>query len=217
MSNKKSLKLTFTWILILFTGLALPACGDEDNAKNPVGGPGSLEGQATDELRTDLPYLREEEKLARDVYRTLYGVWNNKVFTNIADSEQSHTDQVRDLLAALVLPDPVTDDSVGVFVDASLQALYNQLVEAGRASELDALQVGAQIEDLDIADLRTIATHTDLKEALAVYSLLECGSRNHLRSFVEQIEAAGGTFTPVHLSQADTDAILSGAREQCGQ
>jgi hypothetical protein len=40
-----------------------------------------------------LLYMREEEKLAHDVYVFLYSVWNQKVFNNIAKSEQTHPSQ----------------------------------------------------------------------------------------------------------------------------
>ena len=45
-----------------------------------------------------LLYMREEEKLARDVYLTLYDQWNINIFKNIAASEQTHTDAVKILL-----------------------------------------------------------------------------------------------------------------------
>lgn len=37
-------------------------------------------------------YMREEEKLARDVYEFLYAKWNVNTFGNIRRSEQTHMD-----------------------------------------------------------------------------------------------------------------------------
>ncbi|MCP4143444.1 MAG: DUF2202 domain-containing protein [Chloroflexi bacterium] len=45
-----------------------------------------------------LAFMREEEKLARDVYLTLYEQWELRPFSNIAESEQKHTDAVKNLL-----------------------------------------------------------------------------------------------------------------------
>ncbi len=53
-----------------------------------------------------LLYMREEEKLAHDVYVTLYGIWGTPVFQNIANSEQTHTEAVKNLLDIYGLEDP---------------------------------------------------------------------------------------------------------------
>jgi hypothetical protein len=71
--------------------------------------------------KTSLIYMREEEKLARDVYLELYDIWGQQIFSNIASSEQSHTDAVKTLLERYDIPDPVTDDVRGVFASPVLQ------------------------------------------------------------------------------------------------
>ncbi len=55
----------------------------------------------------DLVYLREEEKLARDVYLHLYNTWGQWIFENIAASEQQHMDAVKTLLDRYGIHDPV--------------------------------------------------------------------------------------------------------------
>ncbi len=208
--------MTGTAMAMVGVALMLSGCDGVTGTSVGVGAPGSLEGLASEALQADLPYLRQEEKLARDVYRTLGESWGTPAMANIANSEQTHTDLVRDLLAALVIPDPVLDDAVGVLAEPALAALYADLVATGRTSEVEALRVGATIEDLDIADLRAMAARTDLPEALAVYSALECGSRNHLRSYVALLAAADATWAPTHLTQAEVDAIVGSPREKCG-
>lgn len=99
-----------------------------------------------------LTYVREEEKLARDVYLFLYDMWGLQVFQNIADSEQTHTDAVKTLLDAYGLTDPAAATQPGEFVNPDLQALYNQLTAQGSLSLADALKVGAAIEEIDILD-----------------------------------------------------------------
>jgi hypothetical protein len=131
----------------ILIGATLAACGAGDG-----GLPGPT-GPATPELAADLQFLREEEKLARDVYLTLYDAWQLAPHQNIAESEQTHTDRVLDLLVALDLPDPVVDDTVGVFVNPQLAGLYVELVATGRRTEVASLEVGATIEDLDLRDI----------------------------------------------------------------
>ena len=97
-----------------------------------------------------LAFMREEEKLARDVYLTLYEKWNMPVFQNIAGSESTHMDAVLTLLERYSLDDPSAEKAVGEFTNPDLQALYDQLVNLGSQSLADALKVGAAIEEIDI-------------------------------------------------------------------
>ena len=201
------------WILVPMLSLAMPfvACDSDDDAS---GGSDETTTEAT--LAEDLQFLREEEKLARDVYITLYSEWGVRVFDNISDSEQTHTDQVRDLLLARDLTDPVVDDTVGLFVNETLGLLYLDLVAQGELSEIDALIVGATIEYLDIQDIAEMAARTEDPEVLGLYEGLMCGSRNHLRAFYSQLEMRDTDYSPQFISQEDFDAIVSSDRENCG-
>jgi hypothetical protein len=77
----------------------------------------------------------------------------DKIFLNISDSEQQHTDAVLGLIEKYNLPDPAADTPMGEFDNLVLQGLYDLLTAQGTASLIDALIVGATIEDLDINDL----------------------------------------------------------------
>lgn len=158
--------------------------------------------------------MREEEKLARDVYRNLGEKWNLRILINIADSEQTHTDSVAVLLNRYSLDDPVKDDSIGVFSSSVISDLYENLVTRGEASSLDALIVGATIEDLDIYDLTELLPETDNEDIITVYNNLQKGSRNHLRAFVDQIERNGGSYHPQYISQQEFDSIISSEQEK---
>jgi hypothetical protein len=167
----------------------------------------------SEEEVTRLLFVREEEKLARDVYITLGERWGLPIFANIAQSEQRHMDAVGQLIDKYGLEDPVTDDTVGVFSNPELQKLYDGLVgdgildlaflnldleiQGGAASAVAALKVGAFIEEFDILDLRAALAETTHGDIESVYDNLLRGSRNHLRSFVGQIEATGESYEPV--------------------
>ena len=157
-----------------------------------------------------LLWMREEEKLARDVYLALDELWNLRVFSNIARSEQTHMDALETLLDRYGLEDPAAGNPAGVFTDPAIQGLYDELVARGRTSPVEALMVGATIEDLDIVDLRERAT--DVPDIAAVYANLEQGSGNHLRAFVTNLERRGATYEPAYLTQDDFDAIVSAPR-----
>ena len=168
----------------------------------------------TDEEKQDLLYMREEEKLARDVYQTLYEKWNMPIFTNIAQSEQTHTEAVLNLINKYNLTDPVTNDAIGEFQNEELQNLYDQLTQTGLTSETEALKVGVAIEELDIKDLADAIARTDNADIALVYENLQRGSRNHLRSFNKQLVARGVTYVPTSISTDEYERITSGSTER---
>lgn len=143
----------------------------------------------TAEEAKTLAFMREEEKLARDVYRQLAEKWNLTVFRNIAEAEEQHFQTIGAVLAKYNLPDPAQKDA-GVFSDASLTALYAELMTKGMASANDALEVGVMIEKADIADLEE-AIQAAVKPTLKrLYTNLMNASFNHLEAFETNLESA---------------------------
>lgn len=168
----------------------------------------------SDEEASSLIFMREEEKLAFDVYAAMAAKWGTPIFVNIGASEQAHMDAVKLLLTRYGMPDPAAALQLGQFVNPSLQALYAALVSAGSTSLVGALSVGAEIEDVDIRDLRAISKNVDNADLLLVYANLEKGSRNHLRSFHDQLQQQRATYTPKYITQAEYDAIVNSPREK---
>ncbi len=158
--------------------------------------------------------MREEEKLARDVYTTLGNIWGKRVFLNISASEQTHTEAIKVLLTRYDIKDPVTDDTVGVFTSKDMQELYNTLTTNGKVSLTDALIVGATIEDLDIRDLENLKKETTKEDILITYNNLQKGSRNHMRAFVKNIQASGGSYIPQYISQSEYNEIIAASQER---
>ena len=156
----------------------------------------------------DLLYMREEEKLARDVYLTLYRRWRLPVFRNIARSEQRHMDIMEVLIRKYGLKDPAKNQ-IGVFSNSHLQSLYNKLVAQGEKSLIDALKVGALIEELDITDLKRAMAETDNQDIKIAYANLMKGSRNHLRAFTRILRRWGYRYTPQYLSEEEYQKIIS--------
>jgi len=163
----------------------------------------------SDEEAASLLYMREEEKLARDVYNALYTVWGQPTFQNIAASEQAHIDEVKQLLDRYGLSDPAL--APGQFADASLQTLYDQLVSQGSVSLADALKVGAAIEEIDIQDLQNRLTQTDNADIQWVYNNLMSGSYNHLNAFTGVLlQTTGETYQPQYISADVYQSIVTG-------
>jgi hypothetical protein len=110
--------------------------------------------------KADLTFSREEEKLAHDVYLYAYEKYNDALFLNISNSEQSHTNSVLGVMKMYGIPDPVGSNGIGIFTDNTLQAIYNELTIKVDSSLTHALEVGAHIEDMDIQDLKDIKSRT---------------------------------------------------------
>jgi hypothetical protein len=176
--------------------LLLSACGGSDDAEVPQTGDAALLNVSSSgttsvnynlwDLIDTLPYeflsdaelealslMREEEKLARDVYLYLYAAWDVPIFLNISDAEQTHTDAVLRLIQKYDLPDPAQDGLPGVFSDPVLQGLYDVLTAQGTTSLIDAYFVGATIEDLDIYDIKRLLLEIDNQDIIVVFENLE--------------------------------------------
>ena len=164
-----------------------------------------------------LIFMREEEKLAHDVYVTFYQQYGLAIFNNIANSEATHMAALKTLLDRYGLVDPVAGHGVGEFENADLQALYTQLIAQGRPALSAALKVGAAIEEIDIRDLKTrsaTTTHSDIK---TVYNNLLNGSYNHLRSFVSTLKTqTGEVYQPQYLDAATYQSIIGGTNGRRG-
>ena len=151
----------------------------------------------TEAEQNDLQFMREEEKLSRDVYNHLFEIWGSPLFSSIAISEQRHMDAVLNLLNKYTISDPAAGNAAGVFTSEPLQLLYDQLVAEGEVSEIAAIQVGITIEETDIADLEAAISATTMSDIARVYSNLLKGSRNHLSAFINNLEALGGNSNSV--------------------
>lgn len=127
-------------------------------------------------------YMREEEKLAMDVYTALYQKWELSIFSNIAESEERHFDAIGTLIARYGLDDPAQSEP-GIFSNQEIQDLYDGFIAEGIGSIGSALDVGVAIENKDIEDLRNAISATDNPDILSVYGNLLNGSYNHLAAF----------------------------------
>ncbi|WP_178985539.1 DUF2202 domain-containing protein [Winogradskyella helgolandensis] len=133
-----------------------------------------------------MKYMVEEEKVARDVYYYLDGLWNARVFSNIKQSEERHMQVIKSLLDAYNITYKLSEKQ-GIFYNIELQKLYDELIEKGKKSLYDAFEVGKQIELTDIADLEDAIEKTEDDYIKQVYNNLLAASQNHLKAFNRQL------------------------------
>ena len=159
-----------------------------------------------------MTFMKEEEKLARDVYTTLGTHWDLPIFGNIARSEQTHMDRMDTLLVTYGLPDPASAQ-VGVFTNPVLQHLYDRLVDTGRTSPRAALGVGEMIEITDIRDLTALRDATELADVISTADRLRNASYNHLAAFRSQL----ALLPPVTLPESNSQLVNLSARGVLGE
>jgi hypothetical protein len=185
----------------------------DENGTTMIDGAGLIADINASELSateiTSILFIREEEKLARDVYYFLDDKWgaDTQVFSNIVQAEQTHTDSVKALIDRYKdeynLTDPMTEEedmNLGVFQNEALQTHYDNLTSEGSESLIDALTVGATIEDLDIFDIENEITKVDNEDITAVYESLVSGSENHMKAFVRQLNNNDSNYTNQFIS-----------------
>ena len=194
----KTLLITVALLTILAGMTVANLTGQQQRASRSL----PVAVQLTEAEEHHILYMREEEKLARDVYLTLYELWGAEIFANISDSEQRHMDAIERLITRYGLVDPVVDDTVGIFTDPYFAGLYDELVEIGEISLEEALNVGVSIEELDIADLDLALQETSMRSVRRVFQNLRNGSYKHLDAFQRTIES-GGTECPGQLGLGD--------------
>jgi hypothetical protein len=150
-------------------------------AKGPNGPSTSSELTETEEA--NILYLFEEEKLAHDIYVQMYTSYGAYIFNNISESEQRHMDSVAKLISKYELDDTVTTKGPGVFGNTTIQKEYDRLLAKGGLSLVSALEVGVEIEEMDIEDIERMLVKTDKDDITQVLNNLLDGSYNHLDAF----------------------------------
>jgi hypothetical protein len=160
-----------------------------------------------------LQKMKEEEKLAQDVYTVLYQKWGNQIFSRISVAESNHINALELILENYGINDSMNNET-GIFADSEIQNIYNDLIPKGSESIDGALKTSALIEEMDINDLKNALSSTSNANLIMVYENLERGSRNHLRAYNRQLVSLGLLYTPVYLSQNEFDSIVNSNMEK---
>lgn len=219
-----------TNIVLILTALSLMIACDNSSAPNEIGtnlsaatlpedyigndiDPTFIKSELTgntditDSEKEGLIYMREEEKLARDVYKFYSEKFGSRIFSNITLSEERHMNAVKILLDQFDIEDPIKEE--GLFSDSELQDLYNKLTDITDNNLEKAIYNGLLIEDLDIRDLEKLISETTNPDIKFVYENLMRASGNHLRAFYRQAENYGLEYIPTYISKERFDEIIS--------
>jgi len=188
---------------------------EEFGIKVSSGSDNSSEFELTQEVKNALAYMGNEERLAYDVYKTLYEYHQTqgeaiKQLLNIADkSETKHIAKVRELVnkykitsseLSVLDKDSVGENSSdidsirGKYGISTIQELYDYLVAMGKNSKEDALKVGCMVEVTDIMDLNEYiekVVEIDAQDIVEAFTSLRAGSYNHYWAFDQGLKNMG--------------------------
>jgi hypothetical protein len=210
------------FLVMAVAGIALASCSESVNGVDEtiisdideksadvaaICGTCDFSGTLTEADIAGLMEMREEEKLARQVYIFMYEKYKYRVFNNISKSENAHTSAVLHLIDGFGLTDPTpvaeTEFNNPLFTD-----LYAQLTVKGSESIIEALKVGAFIEEYDINDLQNLIETTENPTVKRVYGNLLRGSKFHLKAFTNSLKLLNATYTPTVISAEEYNEIL---------
>jgi len=172
----------------------------------------------TQETKNTLAYMGNEERLAYDVYNSLYATHlasgtEIKQLTNIATkSEATHIQTVQVLVQKYItdvsdftnvtldnldyIDANIADMPTGIYNIIDIQNLYNTLIAKGIQSKQDALEVGCMVEVVDINDLLDdiqLAADSNASDVVAAFEFLRDGSYRHYWSFDKGLKNMGVT------------------------
>jgi len=153
----------------------------------------TITGTVTETEAAGLLFMREEEKMARDVYAYLYDKYKLPVFKNISKSENVHMTAVLRLINGFKITDN-SNNNPGEYANQELKDLFVALKAKGDVSVVEALKVGVDIELKDIKDLKDELALVQNASIKTVYTNLSKGSEAHLKAFTFNLKVRGVVY-----------------------
>jgi len=196
----KNLFYITTVALIVSTGCMGSSNSSYPKAQSNLGYPSSnissnsiKPNSSSNEVKKSLEYMYEEERLAKEVYLSIYQKQPVRQLYRIAtNSETRHISAVEALARKYGVR--LYPQRVGVYRNPHIQSLFNSLYAKGVRSQKDALEVGCMVEVTDIDDLnRYIATaqRAGASDVVQTYEFLRRGSYNHYWAFDRGLKSLG--------------------------
>lgn len=156
--------------------------------------------------------VREDEKVARDLYAAFFEKYSLKTFSNISKSEANHMRAVEILLEYYEIDFPVAGE-YGIFEDSARQDIYDSLLING-STALEGFKVMAQLEEENIVSYRNVLADILNPNIKIVIENLGKASENHFKAAIRQITALGGTYAPKLMTQEEYNAMIAKGFEQ---
>ena len=156
--------------------------------------------------------VREDEKVARDLYKAFFDNYKLKTFENISKAEANHMKAAEKLLDYYEVEYPAASD-YGKFADTARQALYERYLQKGNTA-MEAFKVMVYLEEENIVSYNEVLKDITNPNIKLVIENLSKASENHLRAAVRQITALGGTYQASLMTEEQYKSIIAKGFEQ---
>ena len=172
-----------------------PGCGlgpytnDCPCGLGPCGTDGTTTATLSDTELADLVLLVKIEKLAYDVYSTLGQTYTTPpILGNITEAENRHWKVLQNLFVKYGETDPTLDEygvdlTTGLYNDADMEVAYQEYIDYGVVSLLQAMETGALIEQLELDKLNSALGNTTLPDLTTIYNNFLSADGTHLTAF----------------------------------
>jgi hypothetical protein len=155
--------------------------------------------------------VHENQKLSLFVYDSLYAIWGINPFGNIRSAESQHVNFLNDVAGnyALELETNEPGNSVATFTTPQAETIYQESISKGSLSVVDALKMGARLEEMSLQVLHNAKAVTIKSDLLHTFDILAMGSKNNLQAFNRRLKMYGITYEPGFLEQKDFRNIIN--------
>lgn len=198
------MKTIATFITVVALAVGFSSCSKDDKVESSA-----TEVELSENQKSHLVNLYEEEKLAHDLYTEFYDAHAYTPFSHHIDAEAKHMVLVDEILTLYDISRP--NLGFGLFENEGYQKYYNEWLVKGVSDGVHSCYIAAYIEEMDILDLIEgiqLAETTEIKE---LYETLKAGSENHLRAYNKFLKMEFNIdYTPQLMSQELFDKIISG-------
>src|SRR6476620_4362177 len=155
--------------------------------------------------------LHDNQKLSLFVYDSLYAIWGINPFGNIRSAESQHVNFLDDVADnyALELETNEPGNSAATFTTPQAETIYQESISKGSLSVVDALKMGARLEEMSLQVLHNAKAVTIKSDLLHTFDILAMGSKNNLQAFNRRLKMYGITYEPGFLEQKDFRNIIN--------
>ncbi len=161
-----------------------------------------------------MEYLRENEKFARDFYLEMFDIWNDEIFSKMAEAEEVHMETVLCLLEKYEIKDPAAGLKIGEFKNQEMAELFPRLIERGSKSLADAFAAGSMLEVWNLCDLMNCEKCLNSADLNAVVTEFKRSTRNHIRVMHANLKGYGKHLEPCSLDHDLFELITHSGQEK---
>ena len=134
-------------------------------------------------VKSDVVYLYELERFAKDIYQKSYDEWGLELFNTLTSTQSLNNSIIAILLDNYNITYNVTPEA-GVYTDDTIQGFYDTYVQETNTTIKDSLSMGVALEEKLVSEIDTLMQNRSLSDDVKiVYEIVKRSTREHIHSF----------------------------------